>query len=444
MAIRQWHWPVAFSVACALHIGLAVLMVLKAEDPPAKGLGKGGLEIQLTQAGSRPAASAHTRNEIDEAARRAAGEAAPLVQADRAEKAVLPDSVAGDTQPQSAASPVPESAEATAPASAPQPEALADARPVAAPVAPTAAPPVPAASEQPPAEVSATALVERVEEAVQEAVAAPVRIETVQDSVSPRVIANANAVDVQPAAGPAGALPPPDALPPLEQVQEVAPGAATGISVVPQSGQAAPAEIAAPVAVATTAPAATHEATTANVPAATATVAEAVEAPAAPPEVPDAPSVGDLPVTRAGDDVNNAGAVGPDEIAKALATGSSDEVRARSGAGDGEDRRDALGGAKGEKNRYQSAIAATVNLNLEYPEKAREAELKGNGSIYAEIARDGTAIEYRIFQSTGYAVLDEAALEAFRASLPFDRMPDSITRNPLKLFISINFARHYE
>lgn len=449
MIIRQWHWPVAFTIACALHLGLAVLMVLKSHEPPAKGLGQGGLEVQLTQSGSRPAQAAHTRNDVREAARRAAGEAAPIVRANRADQVVAPDQVrnrvATETardpaRPAIAPSPVPESADATEPASAPLPQDLADAQALAAPAASVAAVPNLRVAATPPETIeqqqsSPTRIVTDAA-AVESPAVTAVATQAAQESATASNAVSVTAVAAEVAPVAAGGPAPPDGLPPLEAVRNVAPGVAAGVRPVSPVEPAASPVAASPLAIQTADSPPTQSATASDVPIATATEPVTAETAAAGPVAPAAPSTGALQVTRSGDDVTNAGAIGPDESAEALATGRSDEVTARSGFGSGEDRRDSRGGVGGDKKRYISLIEFHFDQHLEYPERAREAGLEGVGILSVTIARDGTILRTVLVQSTGYAVLDEELLAAVERSSPMPPIPDSLSNSRMVLLIT--------
>lgn len=461
MVIRQWHWAVAFVIACALHLGLAVMMILESVDPPARGIGKGGLEIQLTRSGSRPAESAHTRTNVREAARRAASEAAPLISADRAEKAVVPETVSRQVSPDAAreasrpdvaVSPVPESADVTAPASAPQPESLPDASVPAAPVAETAAvanqaSPIAIPEEAKATDAQAAAAVADTS-AAEEVTAAPVETRSAENAVTAQP---ADTVTAQPADtvtalpagsddGPTGDVPPPDALPPLEQVSDVAPASASSVTTA-LAPDAVVARAVAPAAPVEQADRQLIEAVgTPDIPLATATDPGVEEAPAAASRVPVAPSSGDVPVTRAGDDVTNAGSVGPDETAKAIATGRNDEVTDRSGDGLGDDRRDSQGGKGGDKNRYISLVKQWIQMHRNYPDEAREAGQEGVALVYVKVNREGVVTEYRILQSTGYPLLDAEIVAAVERSLPLPEIPDTVENAPLKLILPVSFA----
>jgi protein TonB len=453
MAIRQWQWGIAFGLACALHLGLAVAMIWKVLDPPAEGLGKGGLEIQLTREGSRPAESAHTRNEVRAAAQRASGEAAPLVRAARADKTVLPDEVADsaavdevhdESRPEVPASPVPVSAETTKPASADQPVDLADARAVAAPAAdsasaPNSVQPSRVSEEAVPNEVADVAAA-GVDRSADQVSAAPVEARTAENVVAARSADVATEVEARPVASPAGDVPLPDALPPLEQATSVSPDSANRVATVatPETTTVADVQAARPVEQINQQPVET--ATVSSVPLATATQLQAVAAPAAAPQVPTTPSIGEVETTRSGDDVQNAGAVGPDATVQAVVTGTNAKVRARSGSGSGNDRRDAQGGKGGDKNRYLSLVQAWIQMHRRYPEKAREAGQEGVALVYVVVTRDGRALEHRILQSTGFPLLDAEILEAVTRAMPLPKIPDTVAQDQMKLILPVRFA----
>lgn len=435
--IRQWHWGLAFGIACMLHLGLAVMMVWKVEDPPAEGLGKGGLEIQLTRSGSRPAESAHTRNKVREAAQRASGEAAPLVRANKAEKAVAPDeSARDDSRPELPDSPVPNSAEAVSPASVEQPRDLADALPLAAPVANAAVPPnevvEKTVAEEVPLAATGTVQATVTAQAVQSVTAAATVVATPVDAAAE--------VQARPVNSPTGDVPPPDVLPPLEQVTSVSPERADDVpdAVAPQSAPVAEVSEPLPAEQAVTRP--LESAPIAVVPLATATQPKAEEAVAAAPRLESAPSVGNEAATRSGDDVQTAGAVGPDEAAKALATGTNARTSPRGGTGSGEDRRDAAGGQGGDKSRYISLVQAWIQMHRRYPEKAREAKQEGVALVYVVVGRDGIALEFRILQSTGFPLLDAEILEAVERAMPFPEIPGTVGQDQLKLILPVRFA----
>lgn len=75
------------------------------------------------------------------------------------------------------------------------------------------------------------------------------------------------------------------------------------------------------------------------------------------------------------------------------------------------------------RSSYQSALFAHVLRYRYYPEAARPDRLHGIVRIQFAIARDGRILTAWIEQSSGYAVLDAAALDALRRAEPLPAIP---------------------
>ncbi|MGM0450529.1 MAG: energy transducer TonB [Pseudomonadota bacterium] len=67
---------------------------------------------------------------------------------------------------------------------------------------------------------------------------------------------------------------------------------------------------------------------------------------------------------------------------------------------------------------WQQSIERAGNLN--YPEEARRRGLHGEVRMLVAINKDGSLREMKILQSSGYAVLDDAARRIVRQASPFD------------------------
>lgn len=66
--------------------------------------------------------------------------------------------------------------------------------------------------------------------------------------------------------------------------------------------------------------------------------------------------------------------------------------------------------------------------NLNYPEQARRMNLDGALVLSVDIVADGSVEQIRVLRSSGYDILDEAAVRIVRLSSPFSPLPDEITR----------------
>jgi periplasmic protein TonB len=73
----------------------------------------------------------------------------------------------------------------------------------------------------------------------------------------------------------------------------------------------------------------------------------------------------------------------------------------------------------------QSWVAKVERVgNINYPEQARERDLQGSLVLTVAIRRDGTVEKIEIIQSSGEAILDDAAVRIVQIAAPFDITPE--------------------
>lgn len=65
--------------------------------------------------------------------------------------------------------------------------------------------------------------------------------------------------------------------------------------------------------------------------------------------------------------------------------------------------------------------------NYNYPEQARRMNLAGSLVLSVDILADGSVEQIRVLRSSGYDILDEAAIRIVRLSSPFSPLPAEIT-----------------
>ncbi|PCH62204.1 MAG: hypothetical protein COC19_03165 [SAR86 cluster bacterium] len=81
--------------------------------------------------------------------------------------------------------------------------------------------------------------------------------------------------------------------------------------------------------------------------------------------------------------------------------------------------------------------------NLNYPENARIQALYGNLRLLVSILPDGTIDEVRILQSSGQAVLDQAAINIVHLASPFEPFPEEL-RGKIDILEVIRTWRFHE
>jgi len=67
--------------------------------------------------------------------------------------------------------------------------------------------------------------------------------------------------------------------------------------------------------------------------------------------------------------------------------------------------------------------------NLNYPDQARRMNLDGALVLSVDVLVDGSVEQIRVLRSSGYDILDEAAVRIVRLSSPFSPLPAEITED---------------
>jgi protein TonB len=91
------------------------------------------------------------------------------------------------------------------------------------------------------------------------------------------------------------------------------------------------------------------------------------------------------------------------------------------------------------ENQYKSRLRALIEDNKRYPRSARKMHYQGKAKVSFVVRRDGHIEQIRLTESTGYDLLDEAALDAIKSAsgqLPF---PEDIQRSQWAFTIPINY-----
>lgn len=110
------------------------------------------------------------------------------------------------------------------------------------------------------------------------------------------------------------------------------------------------------------------------------------------------------------------------------------EVSAGSGS------QDSYGGVRGMESSYVAWIAARLNRFKRYPPQSREDGHEGVVTLSLEIERDGTVSASAISRSSGFTLLDEAALTMVNRAQPFPVFPRQLTQNSLRLEMPVTFT----
>jgi TonB family protein len=82
---------------------------------------------------------------------------------------------------------------------------------------------------------------------------------------------------------------------------------------------------------------------------------------------------------------------------------------------------------------FLNGIKKKIESKKKYPLSARNAGIEGRSGIQMTITKDGQLENVRIYESSGSEILDNAALESVKDSLPFPPIPEELEREKIEL-----------
>lgn len=99
-----------------------------------------------------------------------------------------------------------------------------------------------------------------------------------------------------------------------------------------------------------------------------------------------------------------------------------------------------LGGRIGNPRDYFSLLIAWLNQHKDYPPAVKKKRQQGTVVLAFSIDRSGTVLTSRVQESSGYPLLDQAALDMLARANPLPAMPDSMPRQRLRLAVPIEYS----
>jgi TonB family protein len=91
-------------------------------------------------------------------------------------------------------------------------------------------------------------------------------------------------------------------------------------------------------------------------------------------------------------------------------------------------------------NDFYMKVGKQIAYVKIYPDFARKMGYQGKIMVAFRIGRDGKILNLSVSKSSGYKILDEAALEAVKEAGPYPPIPNELNKNFLKLKIPISYA----
>ena len=89
---------------------------------------------------------------------------------------------------------------------------------------------------------------------------------------------------------------------------------------------------------------------------------------------------------------------------------------------------------------YFARIKRQIELSWDYPNEAQRKGITGELTLRFQISRDGNLMNVRLINSSGYSILDEAALQAVKSAAPYYPFPVTIDKEALPILASFIYS----
>ena len=99
----------------------------------------------------------------------------------------------------------------------------------------------------------------------------------------------------------------------------------------------------------------------------------------------------------------------------------------------------ASGGNPDVEADYAAVLLAWLERHKEYPRPARRRGQEGVVLLYVLIDREGRVLQSKIEESSGYPLLDNAALDMLERAAPVPPLPDDMPQERLELVLPVQF-----
>ena len=99
----------------------------------------------------------------------------------------------------------------------------------------------------------------------------------------------------------------------------------------------------------------------------------------------------------------------------------------------------AAGGDPRVEADYAAVLLAWLERHKEYPRPARRRGQEGVVLLYVLIDREGRVLQSRIEESSGYLLLDNAALDMLERAAPVPPLPEDMPQERLELVLPVQF-----
>ena len=92
------------------------------------------------------------------------------------------------------------------------------------------------------------------------------------------------------------------------------------------------------------------------------------------------------------------------------------------------------------KSEYSYLIRMKIASAKIYPELARKKNQQGKATLSLKLGKDGNILNVSVGNSSGYKILDQAAIDAIKDAAPYPIIPDKLNKKYVLLKLPISFV----
>ena len=89
---------------------------------------------------------------------------------------------------------------------------------------------------------------------------------------------------------------------------------------------------------------------------------------------------------------------------------------------------------------YIARLRLWLERHKDYPKLARRKRMQGVVLLYFRVSRDGEVLAQEIRESSGHALLDEAALDMLARAIPLPSFPKEMAGGYLDVVLSVEYS----
>jgi protein TonB len=116
--------------------------------------------------------------------------------------------------------------------------------------------------------------------------------------------------------------------------------------------------------------------------------------------------------------------------------GEAEASRGASGTGAGV----GVGDLEGPGDEYLERVRRWLAKHKKYPAEARKRKQEGSVVVEFVLARDGAVLDAQIERSSGFPLIDEAALDMLQRASPVPPVPPAYRGERLRIAIPVRFS----